>query len=69
MSTKELQSCPVPSCTRKLAPRQIMCPDHWAEVPGPLQGLVRQYKRGPEAAYARAVNDAILSVRVARTAS
>jgi hypothetical protein len=62
--------CPVEGCERRISPRQIMCPDHWSQVPGAERARVREHKRTEESvAYAEAVAGAIRAVPLEETSS
>lgn len=55
------------SCNRKIAPKQIMCVDHWDLVDDSLKEAVRKLKRTPGPAYDQAVAAAIENVRTKLT--
>jgi hypothetical protein len=55
-----LMRCPVTGCPRVLASRQILCPDHWADVPVDLRKAVRDRKKAQESPeYVEALRDVL----------
>ena len=55
-----MKSCPIASCRRHLAPRQVMCPEHWEKVPPALKAPIQELKRTPETdAYRSACQEAV----------
>jgi len=37
--------CKAPGCDRQISERYLMCPRHWAQVPGPIQlGVHRAWR-------------------------
>jgi len=43
-----MKRCPIYTCSRNVAPKQVMCPDHWEKVPVSLRESIRSLKRTPD---------------------
>jgi hypothetical protein len=43
-----MKTCPITSCRRHVAPKQVMCSDHWEKVPSALRKPIRETKHDPK---------------------
>jgi len=59
-----MKTCPISSCRRQIASRQVMCPDHWGKVPSTLKKPIQELKRNPDTdAYRAACQEAVNQVQ------
>ena len=64
MAADTTHECPARGCTRRVPRSKLMCFDHWAMVPAPIQRAVYDaYRRQPGGSdHWTAINDAIETV-------
>lgn len=63
-TTATTKICPVEPCARRIAERQIMCPEHWNEVPPVERARVREHKARPGSpGYVSAATGAVRAVK------